>query len=90
MAALRNEGGSRDQDGRMVPLQNSLAVGGLFLAGPAGHGKGELHRIEGNTLPPRRVNGHDVPMGQPQCPMALSRTTTGAFCQHIEDVRAYK
>jgi hypothetical protein len=59
-------------------------------AGPAGHSKGELHRIAGNTIPPRRVNGHGVPIGQLQCPMALSRATTGAFCQHREDVRASK
>ena len=27
------------------------------LAGPAGNSKGELHRIAGNTIHPRRVNG---------------------------------
>jgi len=59
-------------------------------AGPAGNGKGELHRIAGNTIPPCRVNGNGVPLAQLQCPMALSRATTRAFWQYIEDIRANK
>ena len=57
----------------------SSSGGMLILSGPAGNGKAELYWIAGNTIPPRRVNGNGVPSGHLQCPMALSRATTGAF-----------
>jgi hypothetical protein len=80
--------------GRSIPGQvnrDGSSPGSMPIrAGPAGHGKGELHRIERNTIPPGRVNGHGVPMGQLQCPVALSRATTATFWQRIEDVRIHK
>src|SRR6266699_6583146 len=78
--------------GRVIPgraNRDGSSPGSMpVFAGPAGNSKGELHRIARNTIHPRRVNGKGTPIGQLQCPLALSRATTGAFLPHIEDVRA--
>src|SRR5690242_15181667 len=80
--------------GRVIPgraNRDGSSPGSMpVFAGPAGNNKSELHRIAGNTIHPRRVNGKGTPIGQFQCPLALSRATTGAFLPHIEDVRASK
>src|SRR5436305_1980498 len=80
--------------GRVIPgranCDGSSASSMTILASPAGNGKGELHRIARNTIHPRRMNGNGVPIGQLQCPSALSGATTAAFWQQIEDVRASK
>ena len=80
--------------GRVIPgraNRDGSSPGSMpVFAGPAGNSKGELHRIARNTIHPRRVNGKGTPIGQLQCPLALSRATTGAFLPHIEDVRASK
>jgi len=47
--------------GRVIPgraNRDGSSPGSMpVLAGPAGNSKGELHRIAGNTIHPRRVNG---------------------------------
>ena len=63
VAAPKFVGSGRVIPGR--PNRDGSSPGSMpILAGPAGNGKGELHWIAGNTIPPRRMNGKGVPIGQ--------------------------
>ena len=80
--------------GRVIPGRancDGSSPGSMPIrASSASNGIRELHRIAGNTIRPRRVNGKGAPIGQLQCPLALSRATIGTLWPHIEDVRASK
>ena len=72
-------GGSRRATPGRANIDSSFPRSMAVLAGPAGHGKGELHWIARNTIHPPRVNGDGVSISQLQCPGAFSRSTTGTL-----------